>query len=92
MIAVTVNFSIQAALVWQTRGHFVLAYWPGLVLLSIQGGFAGCLSTVSTYAVEVGTLISRIPKSFAAYAYILISCVGATLLGVGIFAWSVWAD
>ena len=60
-----------------------------LWLSAIKGGFAGCLSTVSTFAAEVVGLARALPRQAWAYYYSIGSLVLACILGIVTYVWAV---
>ncbi|VEU35379.1 unnamed protein product [Pseudo-nitzschia multistriata] len=60
-----------------------------VVCKAIQGGFAGSLSTVSTFATETVGLLQALPRAFWGYYYSFGSMLCAFVLGVASYAWFV---
>lgn len=60
--------------------------WKTLMLKGVQTGFAGCLSTVSTFAAETTGLMSALPKNAWCYKYSFGSLGLCCLISVAIFA------
>ena len=60
-----------------------------LWLSAIKGGFAGSLSTVSTFAAEVVGLARSFPRYAWAYYYSIGSLLFACILGIVAYAWAV---
>jgi len=60
-----------------------------LFIEAIQFGFAGCLSTVSTFVVEVESLMQALPQHAYGYYYSLLSLGSAAVLGIVCYLWAV---
>lgn len=60
-----------------------------LWLSAIKGGFAGCLSTVSTFAAEVVGLARALPRHAWAYYYSIGSLLLTCFLGIVTYVWAV---
>jgi len=84
LIACVVSALAVALNVGNRRGQ--LAH---LWLSAMKGGFAGCLSTVSTFATEVIGLARTLPRHSWAYYYSIGSILLACLLGIIAYVWAV---
>ena len=84
LIASVVSALAAALNVGNQRGQ--LAH---LWLSAIKAGFAGCLSTVSTFAAEVTGLARTLPRHSWAYYYSIGSIVLACVLGIISYVWAV---
>jgi fluoride ion exporter CrcB/FEX len=58
-------------------------------LNAILSGFAGSLSTVSTFVVEIVELLRSLPQHARGYYYLMGSLVSALILGVICNLWAV---
>ena len=56
---------------------------------AIKSGFAGCLSTVSTFAAETAGLMRALPRHAWGYYYAFGSLLSACVLGVCSYVWAV---
>jgi CrcB protein len=66
------------------------SYWGSLVLQSVETGFCGCLTTVSTLAAETMNLADLIPFSKRVYAYVGATFIGAFIWGLCFLGWAYW--
>ncbi|PSC73475.1 UPF0695 membrane isoform X2 [Micractinium conductrix] len=89
MLGTAVDFGLQAVL--QRRGAARLGAGGSLLLAAAQTGFCGSLTTVSTFVTEIVKLAEAIPENFRAYSYAIVSMGGGILLGLTLFAWTIWA-
>ncbi|KAK9831415.1 hypothetical protein WJX81_002965 [Elliptochloris bilobata] len=69
----------------------VLGYWPLVVMYAVRTGFAGALSTVSTYVAETHAQLKLVPESLHGYEYSFGSLLAGLLLGVVVYGPAVWA-
>eukprot|EP00978_Attheya_sp_CCMP212_P003175 scaffold6581_cov57-Attheya_sp.AAC.3 len=60
-----------------------------LWLNAMKGGFAGCLSTVSTFVTETVGLMRALPRHFWGYYYCLGSLLTACIIGVVSYVWAI---
>jgi fluoride ion exporter CrcB/FEX len=60
-----------------------------LWLNAMKGGFAGCLSTVSTFITETVGLMRALPRHFWGYYYCLGSLSTACIIGVVSYVWAI---
>lgn len=63
----------------------VVNLWLG----ALKGGFAGCLSTVSTFITECSGLMRALPRQAWGYYYCAGSMILACILGVCSYVWAV---
>ena len=84
LIACAVSALAVALNVSDDRGEL-----GNLWLSAIKGGFAGSLSTVSTFAAEVVGLARSLPRYAWAYYYSIGSLLFACILGIVAYAWAV---
>lgn len=66
----------------QGIGHKVghLGYWAAIVTYAIRTGFAGALSTVSTFVAEVRVFAPPSARMLALLAASTVPCIGLVLL------------
>ncbi|KAI3426157.1 hypothetical protein D9Q98_008534 [Chlorella vulgaris] len=88
MLGVCIDFGLQSIL--QRRGT-AMSYWGLVVIQSVETGFSGCLTTVSTFVTEVVKFAEAIPENYHAYRYTAMSMAGGVLAALVLFGWSVWA-
>jgi fluoride ion exporter CrcB/FEX len=76
------------AVAWEYRmeyqGHVQLSFWLVGTIRAIKVGFAGSLTTVSTFVSEVSGFMDR--KTDHAYPYIWISLISSCVTGSAIYA------
>lgn len=68
----------------------VPGYWGSLIIDSIETGFCGCLTTVSTLVAEIIKMSELLPFSLRAYVYTAITFVGAFMFGLCFLGWVFW--
>jgi fluoride ion exporter CrcB/FEX len=61
----------------------------GAFFKAFQSGFAGCCSTVSTFASETTGLLRALPRAFWGYYYGFGSMASALLIAVLSYVWAV---
>jgi fluoride ion exporter CrcB/FEX len=83
MLASTLS-CLLAALSVGTESQLALTF-----LNAISSGFAGSLSTVSTFVVEIVELLRSLPQHARGYYYLMGSLVSALILGVICNLWAV---
>ncbi|GMH42179.1 hypothetical protein BSKO_10098 [Bryopsis sp. KO-2023] len=86
MIACAVSFLAHGVSVYSSP----LSPVQAVMVFALKTGFAGSLSTVSTWAVEVRKMMGNVGKDYHGYKYILTSHLGALLIGVIAYGWAVW--
>jgi fluoride ion exporter CrcB/FEX len=59
------------------------------IVAAIKSGFAGSLSTVSTFVVESVSLLQSLPQCAVGYYYSVGTLVSAALLGVVCYVWAI---
>ena len=67
------------------------SYWAAVVLNGTSLGFAGCLSTVSTFAGEVRKFMAQYPRNSTGWQYLGASFGGSFSLGLAAYGWAAWA-
>ncbi|KAK9828861.1 hypothetical protein WJX72_002442 [[Myrmecia] bisecta] len=87
MLACAVDYIIKAVLV-RTGTQ---SYWAQLLTSAVITGFAGSLSTVSTWAMEIQAHLKAVPESIHGYVYAIGTIITGALLGVILYGWSMWA-
>ena len=83
---ITATLVFAVTILVQSRPDRNLTLLSCSVLYGVDQGFCGCLSTISTFAVELDTLIR-----WNAYVYALVSIVvgvGVMVLVVGVPTWT----
>eukprot|EP00591_Stephanopyxis_turris_P000206 CAMPEP_0195520642 /NCGR_PEP_ID=MMETSP0794_2-20130614/17369_1 /TAXON_ID=515487 /ORGANISM="Stephanopyxis turris, Strain CCMP 815" /LENGTH=535 /DNA_ID=CAMNT_0040650051 /DNA_START=38 /DNA_END=1642 /DNA_ORIENTATION=- len=76
--AIAVGVSIQ----FENNGN----YWIFPILSAIKIGFAGCLTTLSTFAVESNTLRKNYPQQAKGFYYMFISLFLSCVFSLAIYA------
>jgi fluoride ion exporter CrcB/FEX len=84
LIASVVSALAVALQISDNRNELALLW-----LSAIKGGFAGCLSTVSTFSAEVVGLARALPRRGWAYYYSIGSLLLACVLGTISYAWAI---
>lgn len=74
---------LMIALEYRTEDHGL--YWRGCTYRAIKIGFAGCLTTVSTFIAEVDTLNQGFPRYNWDWMYISLSLGGSFVLAMTIY-------
>ena len=82
MIASSISALMQAIML-KIDGQLALAF-----VGAIQFGFAGCLSTVSTFVVEIESLMKALPQHAFGYYYSLLTVGSAAILGIACYVWA----
>lgn len=59
---------------------------------AVKVGFAGSLSTVSTFVSEVTTLMKDFPRNYNGYIYIALSLFLSCLCGIVVYGWILYVD
>lgn len=85
ILAATIDFCLQAVLIRTSP-----AYWGTLVINSIELGFCGCMSTVSTLITEIVAMSEFVPASLRAYKYSFLTFVGTFVWALCIYGWVFW--
>lgn len=85
MIACAVDFIIAGI-----TNRYTLGYWPMVILPAIRVGYAGSLSTVSTFIAEVRAQLQGWPEKLHGYIYPFITISTGVILGIALYGWSVW--
>ena len=67
------------------------SYWAAVSLGGVSIGFAGCLSTVSTFAGEVRKFMAMYPRNAHGWVYLASSFVSSFALGLALYGWAAWA-
>ncbi|KAL0053769.1 hypothetical protein WJX82_010502 [Trebouxia sp. C0006] len=70
--------------------RYSLGYWPMVILPAIRVGYAGSLSTVSTFIAEVRAQLQGWPEKLHGYLYPFITIATGNVLGIALYGWSVW--
>jgi len=86
MGACVLDFVMTSLLLRVTR----LTSLQTAILTGIVVGIGGCLSTVSTWVVEIQKLSVTMPHNLRGYTYMGVSLVTAIILGIIIYGTSVW--
>lgn len=84
-IGVMIDYVLQSV-----QLHVSPGYWGSLVISSIETGFCGCLTTVSTLIAEIMKLSELLPFSLRTYLYTAVTFVGAFILGLCLLGWVFW--
>jgi fluoride ion exporter CrcB/FEX len=69
----------------QNKEEYVFDSWSIAVLFAVQTGFAGSLSTVSSFVKEVAFLSDDHPNNVKSHLYAVITCTSAIVLGLIIY-------
>lgn len=85
MIACCIDFIIGGV-----TNRYSLGYWPMVILPAIRVGYAGSLSTVSTFIAEVRAQLQGWPEKVHGYLYPFITIATGNVLGIALYGWSVW--
>ncbi|KAL0029574.1 hypothetical protein WJX79_005229 [Trebouxia sp. C0005] len=85
MIACCIDFIIGGL-----TNRYSLGYWPMVILPAIRVGYAGSLSTVSTFIAEVRAQLQGWPEKVHGYWYPFITIATGNVLGIALYGWSVW--
>ena len=56
----------------------------------VSVGFAGCLSTVSTFAGEVRKFMAMYPRNAHGWVYLASSFGSSFALGLALYGWAAW--
>ena len=67
------------------------SYWAAVSLGGVSIGFAGCLSTVSTFAGEVRKFMAMYPRNAHGWVYLASSFASSFALGLALYGWAAWA-
>ena len=66
------------------------SYWAAASLGGVSVGFAGCLSTVSTFAGEVRKFMAMYPRNAHGWVYLASSFGSSFALGLALYGWAAW--